>query len=71
MQTTTLTPKQINNLLNLVDNTELYNSVITFIDSIKGVGKFPYPLEEFQKITDEAIQEALEGKGKPISLLRK
>lgn len=71
MQTTSLKPQEVNNLINTVDSKDLYDAVISFVDSIKEVGRFPCPIEEFQKIADEAVLEARQGGGKTSSELRK
>ncbi len=71
MQTTSLKPQEINSLLNAVDNRELYNAVMSFIESAKGAGRFPCSVEEFGRRANEAIEEFRAGKAKPISSLRK
>jgi len=71
MQITSLKPQEINTLLNAVDNRELYDAVMSFIESSKGAGKFPCSTEEFGRRANEAINEFRAGKAKPISELRK
>jgi len=72
MQITSLKPQEINTLLDAVDNRELYDAVMSFIESAKGgAGKFPCSTEEFGKRANEAIDEFRAGKAKPISKLRK